>query len=447
MNEDSVSIDIAEVYTPPLSTSKLNYSEMYIRSNSPIGSNFNSDVEIEKESNINWNQDSSIEDELSDSSQPLKSRSIHRNFKDFTKKFNLVKNEYYNDDFSKDESKSQNTIVEFIGFTDFEEGSKSEVFGRCDVSNENGKCKKYKKCKKLTYKEIEDSLSKYYDKNDTNFTEIDILITYLNGVRIMYTLSRNITHLKSCSIFTSTILLTLFLTIVAPFIKDLYWGFYLISAGNGVATILLTVSRLLKLDPNAAQYNLIAKQFSKLLMQLEYENSLEMPSSQKINDIEQKMLEFNEYIQELVPQQAIQLFPLIYRTNIIHFIKKQALYKKKLIARFCDIKNEIIYILYRLSLDGENLHDDSHKNTTKTPKHEREKTRLLYLMDLKEKTKKELMDCKKTYIQLNELFKNEIRYAETPRSCFGCLGVFKPDYNNTDHTSVIRDYLKLTMPE
>jgi len=415
-NEDSVAVDISEIYTPTIPQPALDYSQLYIRCNSPIGSNFNSDIELEpdQESKINWE-----EEDLSDSSLQLKPKSIHRNFKDFAKKFSLIKNDYYNDDLSKDESKSQNTVVE------------------TDQS---------KKYKKFTYKDIEDSLSKYYDKNDNSFTEIDLIITYLNGVRILYTLSKNLTHLKSYTIFTSTILLVLFLTIVAPFVKDLYWGFYLISAGNGTATILLSISRYLKFDSNAAQYDFMAKQFYKLLMRLEYENALEMPSSQKINEIEQKMLEFNEYIQELIPEEAVQLFPLLYRTNIIHFIKRQALYKKKLIGRFCDIKNEIHYILYKLNSAGENL-QLGNTCAPKTPKQEREKNRITYLMELKEKTKKELMDCKKTYIQLDELFKNEMRYAETHQSCFGCFGVFKPDYNNTDHTSVIRDYLKLTMPE
>jgi hypothetical protein len=68
-------------------------------------------------------------------------------------------------------------------------------------------------------------------------------------------------------------------------------------------------------------------------------------------------------------------------------------------------------------------------------------------MDLKEKTKKELMDCKNTYIQLNELFKTEIRYAETHQSCFGCSGFFKPEYDVKHLNPAIRDYLIIVMPE
>ena len=164
-------------------------------------------------------------------------------------------------------------------------------------------------------------------------------------------------------------------------------------------------------------------------------------------EIEKMMLELNEYIQELIPEEAVQMFPLIYRTNIIQFIKKQVLCKKNLIIRFRDIKNEIHYILYKWSLTGESLDNITSIQNPKTPKQEREKNRILYLMDLKEKTKKELMDCKNTFIQLDELFKTEIRYAETHQSCFGCSGFFKPEYDVKRMNPAIRDYLILVMPE
>jgi hypothetical protein len=414
-NKNEIEINFEEYFSNQ--TISLNFNEMYIRSNSPIASNCNSDIEQE-----NSNQNSSIEDEFSEHSYQLKSKPIHRKFKEFK---NKPQQDYYNND---DMSNSQ-----------LDELNKHNVF----LENENH-AKKYKK---FTYEDIEKSLSKYYDKNDKTFTEIELLITYLNGIRVLYTLSKNITQMKSYSIFASTIFITIFLAIIAPFIKDMYWGFYLISAGNGFATILLSFSRYLNFDSNSAQYAFMAKQFNKLLVRLEYENALEMKSTQKINEIEKTMLELNEYIQELIPEEAVQLFPLIYRTNIIHFIKKQVLYKKNLIIRFCDIKNEIHYILYKWSSTGEPLDNITSIQTPKTPKQEREKNRVLYLMDLKEKTKKELMECKNTYIQLNDLFKSEIRYAETHQSCFGCSGFFKPEYDLKPLNPVIRDYLKLIILE
>lgn len=410
--EGSIVVDFEKMFEPI--QKNWNFNEMYIRSNSPIASNCNSDVDLE-----NSNQNSSIEDDLSDLSRQFKNKPVRRKFKEFVHKKTQSVENYYNDEMSN---------------------SRLDELHNQTLENEHYS----KKYKKFTYEDIENSLSKYYDKNDKTFTETELLITYLNGIRVLYTLSKNITQVKSYSIFAFTILTTIFLTIIAPFIKDMYWGFYLISAGNGFATILLSFSRYLNFDSNSAQYAFMAKQFNKLLVRLEYENSFETPSPIKINEIEKTMMELNEYIQELIPEEAVQLFPLIYRTNIIQFIKKQVLFKKNLIIRFRDIKNEIHYILYKWNSTGEDLNSIE---TPKTPKQEREKNRIMYLMDLKEKTKKELMDCKNTYMQLNELFKTEIRYAETHQSCFGCSGIFKPEYDVKHLNPVIRDYLILVMPE
>ena len=304
-----------------------------------------------------------------------------------------------------------------------------------------------KRYKKFTYEDIEQSLSRYYDKNEKNFTKTELFITYLTGMRTIYIISKNITQFKSYSIAMSTISITICLAVVAPFIKDMYWSAYLISAGNALATILISLSRYFKFDSNSAQYAFMAKQFNKLETRVEYETSIETPSSHKMREIESNMMELNEYIQDLIPEEAVQLFPLICRTNILQFIKKIEIYRKNLIIRFRDIKNEIHYILYKWTLVGENADKIDTKYKSKSPQQEREKNRVLYLMGLKEKTKKELMDCKNIYNQIDELFKKEIRYAESNQSCFGCSGVFKPDYDFANLNPVVRDYLKLVTPD
>ena len=388
INEFGVSEEITRQTTE---TENWNFNDMYIRSNSPMASNCNSDVETD-------NQEDNFENGLLHSSQFIK-RVIQRN---------------------NDEHFSQDMQYDF---------------------NPN------KKYKKFTYEDIEKSLSQYYDKNEKNFTETDLLITYLTGMRSIYAISKNITQLKSYSVSMSTISITICLAVIAPIIKDAFWSSYLISAGNAFATILIFLSRYLKFDSNSAQYAFMAKQFNKLEIRVENENALENPSSQKMREIETTMMEMNEYIQELIPEEAVQLFPLVYRTNIMQFIKKTELYRKNLIIRFRDIKNEIHYILYKWSSVGEDIDKIDTKFQAKNPQQEREKNRILYLMNMKEKTKKELMQFKNIYIQINDLFKKEIRYAETHQSCFGCSGVFKPDYEVDKLHPVVRDYLKLVMPD
>ena len=369
-----------------------NFNDMYVRSNSPMASNCNSDVETD-------NQDESGKDKFVSPSHFVR-KIIQRNNKD-----------------------------------------------PISLSDTNYDFNPIRKYKKFTYEDIEKSLSQYYDKNEKSFTEVDLLITYLSGMRSVYAISRNITQFKSYSVSMSTISITICLAVIAPIIKELYWSAYFISIGNAIATLLIFLSRYLKFDSNSAQYAFMAKQFNKLENRVEIENTRDDPSSQRMRDIETTLIEMNEYIQELIPEEAVQLFPLIYRTNIMQFIKKTELYRKNLIIRFRDIKNEIHYILFKWNSVGEDIDKIDTNFQSKTPQQEREKNRILYLMSIKEKTKKELMQFKNIYIQINDLFKKEIRYAETHQSCFGCSSVFKPDYDVDKLHPIVRDYLKLVMPD
>ena len=402
------------------SEKKWSFNDMYIRSNSPMVSNYNSDVDLD------------MDIEMYENHSP-KRKPLQR------KERRMVKT-YQNISYDEDEQDTENHYSERIilspdrNITSQEDITVSNVYS-------------IRKYKKFTYEEIEKSLSQYYQKTENNLTEIDLLVTYLVGMRSIYVISRNITQFKSYSIAMTTISITICLAVIAPFIKDAFWGAYLISSGNALATILITLSRYLRFDSYSAQYAFMAKQFNKLEMRVEYENSLENPSSQKIREIESSIMEMSEYIQEFIPEETVQLFPLIYRTNIMQFIKKTELYRKNLIIRFRDIKNEIHYILYKWNLEGDQLEKIDTTYPSKTPHQEREKNRILYLMNLKEKTKRDLMQCKHIYKQIDELFKKEIRYAETHQSCFGCSGVFKPDYELGKLNPVVSDYLKLIIPE
>jgi hypothetical protein len=402
----------------------LNFNDMYVRSNSPMASNCNSDVEIDIDEDYNPEQSSRFVRKI------LKNDAKSRTVK--TRKF-----------VSEDECEEDNKYFE----------------------------KTYnQKYKKFTYQDIEKSLSKYYQKTDNNFNESDLLITYLSGMRAIYVISMNITQLKSYSVSMSTVSIAICLAVIAQFIKDVYWGAYLISSGNALVAILIFLSRYLKFDSNSAQYAFMAKQFNKLEMKVEFAKNIELKevgirgfigetpmefcrknervtSSHKSIDIEFAIMEMNEYIQELIPEEAVKLFPLLYRTNIIKFIRQIEQYRTNLIIQFRDIKNEIHYIIYKWNLIGEHIERIDSKYQAKTPQQEREKNRVLFLMDLKEKTKKELMQYNSIYIQINDLFKKEIRYAETHQSCFGCTRVLKPDYDFSKLNPIVRDYLKLVVPE
>jgi hypothetical protein len=399
-------------------------------------------TKIFSESNVDKEEDNVVCETVSDFNDNYQTANSVIAFNDLFVRSNSPMASNCTSDMEQEDSDHDNIIEEdfplSLSFTRKKTHRNGDDYAR-QMRSSDSPTRKYKK---FTYEDIEKSLSKYYDKDENNFTEIDLLITYLRGMRMVYLISKNITHFKSYAIAMITISITICLAVIAPFVKNMYWGAYLISSGNAFATVLLSFSRYLKYDSNSAQYAFMEKQFNKLEFRVEKVNTVKNPSSQNVREIESNLIEMNEYIQNLIPEEAVQLFPLIYRTNIIQFIRKTELYRKNLIIRFRDIKNEIHYILHKW-----NSSDEMDAKESNLPQKQREKNRIIHLMDIKEKTKAELMQCKYIYNQIDELFKNEIRYAETHQSCMGCSGVWKPSYDFSKLNPIVRDYLKLVTPD
>ena len=112
------------------------------------------------------------------------------------------------------------------------------------------------------------------------------------------------------------------------------------------------------------------------------------------------------------------------------------IYKKNLIIKLKDVKNEIRYIQWKWGGEDETLKNASDKI--------REKKRLDFILEVKEKIKGEIMHYKQAYICIDELFIREIKYVDRYRkwnSWFMCWNIKKPKhlYNNTN--PVINDYL------
>jgi len=415
--------DFQEFYNSETST-KWNFNDMYVRSNSPVASNCNSDVDVE-------NQEPDLTSEEFEWSNMPEKQIYRRNI--ISRRNNRIVQTHKNiseDDQDQDHDHNHDNYENRLVLTT---GKPPSTYGT--------------KYKKFTYANIENSLSQYYHKTENNFNEMELILTYLNGMRLIYIFSRNITQHKYYYIIMSAIAINIYLTVIAQFIKDSYFGPYVISSGNAIATILISFSYFLKLDSNSAQYTFITNQFNKLETRAEFQNAMDNPFSQKITDLEPNIMEMREYIHGLIPDEAAKLFPLIYRANIMQFIHKTELYRKNLIIRFRDIKNEIHYILHKWNMIGEEFDKIDANHKSKSPHKEKERNRILYLMNLKEQTKNELIQCKYIYSQLDELFKKEIQYAKTHQSCFGCGGAFKPDYDVSKLNTVVRDYLKLILPE
>jgi hypothetical protein len=290
---------------------------------------------------------------------------------------------------------------------------------------------------KITYEQVEQSLSKYYDTNNKYSNEIDLLITYMKGQKHLYYKANTVTETKLYAIMFTAIALTTFISIAPPFLPEGRWTIILVCGCNAIATLLLTVIKYLKLESSCNTYTLVANMYDKFENSLDFTNHklifMENESEQnslvleKIKEMEFKISETKDLCQILIPEEVKAYFPILYNTNIFRFIQKMEAHKKTLILRFRDVKNEIRYILHKWN-----------GGVDENAKKIKEKHRLLYLMELKEKTKAELIEYKHIYNQIEELFTKEIQYAES------CTFFTRPSNSHLDTLNpVAKDYLKL----
>lgn len=301
-----------------------------------------------------------------------------------------------------------------------EKGYTKEIVIKEDNLN-NKRMSKKLNYKRLTYNDVEKSLDKYYNLDNNKYSnEFDIMVTYLKGQKNIYIQSKNITNIKLNILFIPSLFLTAAITIFAPVMNQYAWAGILISAANAVLTLTISLINYLKLQSNMEIYMNLASQYDKL------ETSIEITSNklffikkdvdqnemilQKIKYIETKLTEIKDSNPILIPELIKTIFPVISHINIFSFIKKIETYKKKLIIKFRDIKNEISYIIFKWKQREINIFQE-----IDNPTHEfvREQKRMFFLLKIKEKMKDELIHYKNAYVYIDDIISKEIRSAES----------------------------------
>jgi len=252
------------------------------------------------------------------------------------------------------------------------------------------------KFRKLTYKEVVRSFEQYNSESD----ELDILITYLNGQKNLYIYSSRFTQYKLHMLMIPIIVLTSSSTLIAPFIMDYHWSGAIISAMNAVVLFLIVLSNYLKLESAHNSFSLLSSQYSNLHTSLVIGNSHYTTDSDYNEVMSVKIVEFERKISEMrdltnVPSEIKILFPVISHINIFSFIKHIETYKRNLLIRYKDIKNEIRYIRQK---GGEG---------------ERKKTRYAFLLEMRDKLKDEIIQHKGLYNEIETIFVQEIKKAES----------------------------------
>jgi len=288
--------------------------------------------------------------------------------------------------------------------------------------------------RKLTYKEIEKSLEQY-DINDSfkYSNELEILITYLKGQKNLYIQSKNLTQFKLNLLTIPAILIASGITIIAPFISHYEWSGAIVSGVNATITLLISFLSYFKLESCHQTFSHLANQYDKLETSLEITNSKlmfmenQMEQNQlimsKIREFEEKIFEIKESCVAFIPEELKPLFPIICHLNVFSFIKKVESYKKTLIIKYRDVKNEMRYILcksqeriYNNNNNNNNMNNNksgaNYSPNSSSVDIQREKERLFYLTNMKSKLIEDIVQYKNAYSHIDNAFIEEIQNAE-----------------------------------
>ena len=264
------------------------------------------------------------------------------------------------------------------------------------------------------YNDIEKTLGKYYDNDNKYSSKMDILITFMKGQKNIYMQSKYITQRKLNGLMIPILILSAGMAVFSPFIQDYNWSGGFISGLNIIITTFVSMMNYMKYETYVEMYLQLANHYDKMEISLEMTNSqllfIENENEKnglvlsKLKEVELKINELKEIYNILIPSEVRHLFPIICNLNILSLITKMENYKKTLIHKFKDVKNEIRYILYKWK--RENI------VSVENPEKSKEKNRLIFLYQIKENIKNELLESKKIYDYVEDIFIREIKNAE-----------------------------------
>lgn len=302
------------------------------------------------------------------------------------------------------------------------------------------------KFEKLTYADVEKSLSKYYNVGDNSSGELDLLTTWISGLIAILKYSQNLNLAKLWAIMLFSASISTSISFIVPFTHhDQFWNLVYICGSSALNAIMAIIILWSKFDYHA-------KSFETVVTQYDYVRTMLDPATIGANDqnmmivrgeMELQVTSIQSRFPHMIPAEVANMYPLLSHTNIFVVIKKIELYRKNLIIKLKDIKNEIRYIIYKWSLHGMVENIASGDDAKLTNKQLKERRRFMYLLQAKEETKDELKQMRNTYSQLNDLFIEEMKYANSHK-IFYTLSSFIYKKPSTETTNpVLKDYLRL----
>ncbi len=331
-----------------------------------------------------------------------------------------------NSDVDDDDDRSQSSEVKSDNLSTI-------PVSQIDVTPTNVLLHNNKRFKKFRFKDIEKSINKYHGVDtDINYSsEIDILTTFIKGQKSLYIYSRIATQRKLSCLTFPALFISAALTITSPYLSCNPWNLEITSGLNACVTFLLSIISYLKLESMVEAYFQMATHLDAIQTSLELANSkflligAENNSKQltidKYNEVEEKITEFKTNNKLLIPEEVKRLFPVISHIDFFSFIKRNKMYRQKLIEKLLAIKNEIEYIHFKWDkqeqqrlLNQEFNYDTSFNNN----RNKKEVSRLKHLYELKKQIHGEIIDVQNIYGVLDNIFAREIRHAETKKMSF-----------------------------
>jgi len=253
--------------------------------------------------------------------------------------------------------------------------------------------------KKISVKDVEDTMNRYYN-TDKSIGEMDTLVAHIKCQKILYVEAKN--HSQFCLniLMIPSVLIATLITVLAPFVTTISYGSYIITAMNATTTLLITLINHLKLETYAKNYELIAIRYAKLHSSLELFSTKMLFTADNakltevLKNVEEKLTEIKEQNDMLLPENVKRKYPIISNINIFSTIHAIEMHRRNLMIQLTSVKNEIRYIYAKWNAESK--------------KCSKEETRLKFLIETKDKMKKELMKHFNAFSYINEIFESEL---------------------------------------
>ena len=271
--------------------------------------------------------------------------------------------------------------------------------------------------KKISVKDVEDNMNRYYN-TDKSIGEMDTLVAHIKCQKILYVDAKNHTQFCLNVLMIPSVLIATLITVLAPFVTTMSYGSYIITAMNATTTLLITLINHLKLETYAKNYELIAIRYAKLHSSLELFSTkmLFSTDNDKLKDVlknvEEKLTEIKEQNDMLLPENVKRKYPIISNVNIFSTIHAIEMHRKNLMIQLTSVKNEMRYIYAKWNTESKKIYPSQGQvsQSDSSYHHKKEETRLNFLIETKDKIKKELMKHFNAFSYINEIFESELEH-------------------------------------